>query len=194
LVVVAASKAFQPLDRELLRGIAGIIETEDGDLWLNDLSGIVHLRHSELSDALKDPSYQVKAESFGRRAGLPGFPPQLGPLQTAIEASDGKLWFAGNKGVTWRDPGHVRQEAPSPPITIESLSADGKSYELVSLLALPARTGSVQIDYAAVSLSDPEATHFRYKLQEIDKGWNEAAPATPVTYSQPSSRFLSFQR
>jgi PAS domain S-box-containing protein len=40
----------------------------------------------------------------------------------------------------------------------------------------------VQIGYAAVSLSDPEAIRFRYKLQETDKDWHEAAAAAPVTY------------
>jgi signal transduction histidine kinase/ligand-binding sensor domain-containing protein len=175
-------RSVSAFNRELLRGISGIIETVDGDLWLNGLSGIVHLPRLELSEALRDPSYQLKGHRIGRRAGLPGFPPQLRPLQTAIEGSDGKLWFAGTRGVAWLDPAHVRQEAPPPLITIESLSADGKSYELVSPLTLPAAIGSVQIDYAAVSLSGPEGNHFRYKLQEIDKGWNEAAAATPVTY------------
>jgi PAS domain S-box-containing protein len=33
-----------------------------------------------------------------------------------------------------------------------------------------------------VSLSDPEAIRFRYRLQETDKDWHEAAAATPVTY------------
>jgi PAS domain S-box-containing protein len=33
-----------------------------------------------------------------------------------------------------------------------------------------------------VSLSDPEAIRFRYKLQETDKDWHEAATASPVTY------------
>jgi PAS domain S-box-containing protein len=33
-----------------------------------------------------------------------------------------------------------------------------------------------------VSLSDPEAIRFRYKLQETDKDWHEAAAATPVIY------------
>jgi PAS domain S-box-containing protein len=40
----------------------------------------------------------------------------------------------------------------------------------------------VQISYSAVSLSDPEAIRFRYKLQETDKEWHEAVAATPVTY------------
>jgi hypothetical protein len=33
-----------------------------------------------------------------------------------------------------------------------------------------------------VSLSDPEAIRFRYRLQETDKDWQEAAAASPVTY------------
>ena len=40
----------------------------------------------------------------------------------------------------------------------------------------------MQFSYSAVSLSDPEAIRFRYKLQETDKEWHEAAAATPVTY------------
>jgi PAS domain S-box-containing protein len=40
----------------------------------------------------------------------------------------------------------------------------------------------VQISYNAISLSDPEAIRFRYKLQETDKDWHEAAGATPITY------------
>lgn len=38
------------------------------------------------------------------------------------------------------------------------------------------------ICYSAVSLSDPEAIRFRYKLRETDKDWHEVATASPVTY------------
>src|ERR1700745_3454398 len=46
----------------------------------------------------------------------------------------------------------------------------------------PAHTSSVQNNYTAGSLSDPEAIRVRYKLQETDKNWHEAAAATPATY------------
>jgi signal transduction histidine kinase len=69
-----------------------------------------------------------------------------------------------------------------PPITIQSVSADDKGYAPDPHLSLPANTSSVQISYAAVSLSDPEAIRFRYKLQETDRDWHEAGTATPVTY------------
>jgi PAS domain-containing protein len=61
-------------------------------------------------------------------------------------------------------------------------SADDKFYAPDALyLSLPPHTSSVQISSNEVSLSDPEAVRFSYKLQEADKDWHEAA-ATPVTY------------
>ena len=169
-------------NEELLRGISGIVETANGDLWLHGLGGIFHVRHSELSEALKNPGYQVKGEHFGRREGLPGFAFQLRPLNTAIEGTDGRLWFATSKGVAWLDPTRSEHKVPPPPATIQSVSADDKNYQLGSPLKFPGRTSSVQINYAAVSLADPESIRYRYKLQETDHDWHEVATASPVSY------------
>ncbi len=168
---------------EWLRGISGIVETADGDLWLNAISGIFHVRKTEISAALTDSNYRVNGEHFGRREGLPGIAAQLRPLPTAIEGTDGRLWFTFRNGVVWLDPtAYSEKKAASPPITIQSVAADDKSYAPGSPLSLPAHTSSVQVSYSAVSLSDPEAIRFRYKLQETDKDWHEAAAASPVTY------------
>jgi signal transduction histidine kinase/ligand-binding sensor domain-containing protein len=174
---------IRAVDDEWLRGISGIVETGDGDLWLNGLSGVFHISKAEISEALRNPSYRVKGEHFGRRDGLPGVPTQLHPLPTAIEGTDGRLWFALQNGVVWLDPATYSEHRAAPPaITIESVSADDKGYAPASSLSFPARTSSVQISYAAVSLSDPEAIRFRYKLQETDEDWHEVAAAGPVTY------------
>jgi PAS domain S-box-containing protein len=171
------------VDDQWLRGISGIVETANGDLWLNAVSGIFHIGKAEISEALKDAAYRVKGEHFGRREGLSGVANQLRPFPTAIEGSDGRLWFTLRNGVVWLDPAaYAEKRAVPPPITIQSVSADDKGYAPDSRLSLPAHTSSVQISYAAVSLSDPEAIRFRYKLQETDKDWHEAAAATPVTY------------
>jgi PAS domain S-box-containing protein len=168
---------------EWLRGISGIVETANGDLWLNAISGIFHVRKAEISAALSDSNYRVKGEHFGRREGLPGIAAQVRPLPTAIEGTDGRLWFTLRNGVVWLDPAtYSGKRTVSPPITIQSVSADDKFYAPDSRLSLPAHTSSVQISYNAVSLSDPEAIRFRYKLKETDRDWHEAATATPVTY------------
>jgi hypothetical protein len=171
------------VDDQWLRGISGIVETANGDLWLNAISGIFHIRKAEISEALKDPAYRVKGEHFGRREGFPGIANQLRPLPTAIEGTDGRLWFASRYGVVWLDPAaYSEKRTVLPPITSQSVSVDDKGYAPDSRLSLPAHTSSVQISYNAVSLSDPEAIRFRYKLQETDKDWHETAAATPVTY------------
>jgi signal transduction histidine kinase/ligand-binding sensor domain-containing protein len=170
------------IDDQWLRGISGIVETANGDLWLNGLGGIFHVSGSELSEALKNSAYQVKGEHFGRRAGVPGPAAQLRPLNTAVEGTDGRLWFTGSDGVVWLDPTRSENRAPPPPITIQLVSADDKNYQLASALKFPAHTASVQITYAAVSLSDPEAIRCRYRLQESDRDWHEVSTASPVSY------------
>ena len=173
---------IQATDDELLRGISGIVETANGDLWLHGLGGIFHVRRPEIAEALKNSAYQVKGEHFGMREGLPGYPAQLRPLKTAIEGTDGRIWFATTGGVVWLDPARPEKSVPPPPVTIQTISADDRNYVLGSALKFPAHTSSVQINYAAISLSDPTAVHFRYKLQESDKDWHEVASASPVSY------------
>jgi signal transduction histidine kinase len=150
-------------------------------LWLNGLSGIFHVRQPELLKALNDSSYQVKGELFGRRGGLPGVA-QIRPLPSAVEGTDGSLWFATTGGVARLDPTHSQLRVEPPVITIQSVSADDKPYEPTFPVRFPAHTSSVQIRYSAVSLSEPEAIHFRYKLQETDKDWHETDSAEPASY------------
>jgi len=168
------------VDQESLRGISGIVETANGDLWLNGLGGIIHLRRAEVLEALKNPAYQVSGERFDRRAGLPGLPAP--GLPTAIEGTDGRLWFTVTNGVVWLDPNRASTKMPPPPVTIQSITADDKSFGLDQSLRFPARTSNVQIGYAAISLFNPEAIRFRYKLRETDKDWHEAATSTSVSY------------
>jgi signal transduction histidine kinase/ligand-binding sensor domain-containing protein len=165
------------VEKESLRGISGIVETANGDLWLNGLEGIVHVRRSEIMEALKNPAYQVSCERFDRRAGLPGLPSAA--LPTAVEGTDGRLWFAANKGVVWLDPTRASTRMPPPPVSIQSVSADDKGYGLDHPLRLPAHTSDVQISYAAVSLLNPEAIRFRYKMRG---DWHEAGTSTSVNY------------
>ena len=174
--------AIHAVDDDWLLGITGIVERANGDLWLNGLSGIFHISKSEIAEALKNPSYRVKGEHFGTRDGLPGLANQIRALQSALEGSDGRLWFSLTSGVVWLDPNQAQKKATVPPIAIQSVSADDKNYEVNSPLNFPARTSSVEIGYSAISLSDPEAVRSRVRLHETDTDWHEVTTAGPVEY------------
>jgi signal transduction histidine kinase/ligand-binding sensor domain-containing protein len=166
---------------ETLRGISGIVETPNGDLWVNGLGGIVHIRKDEIRKALGDPAYRAAVSRFDRRAGLPGFPSQLRRLPTAIEGTDGRLWFTVSNGVVWLDPAVAYGGTAPPPASIQSIEVDDKVHEPGHLPDFPPGTSSVRIGYAAVSLLRPEAVRFRYRLRDAD-AWRDAAHATSVTY------------
>jgi signal transduction histidine kinase/ligand-binding sensor domain-containing protein len=167
------------MDKESLRGISGIVETANGDLWLNGLGGIVHIRRAEIVQALNNPSYQVSAERFDRRAGLPGLPSQLRYMPTATEGTDGRLWFNVNNGVVWLDPNQASIRIPPPPVSIQSISADDQGFALDQPVKLPPHTGNVQISWAAISLLHPEAIHYRYKMRS---GWHDVGTSNSVSY------------
>ncbi len=169
------------MDHEMLRGISGIIERANGDLWLNGITGVSHISQAEIARALQDPTHRVSGEHFGGREGLPGYAAQIRPLPSAVEGTDGRLWFALNNGVVWLDPNHS-YTATELPISIQSVFADGKYYDLSAPLRFPAHTSNVEINYVAVSLSAPERVRYRYKLQETDKEWREAETTEPVTF------------
>jgi signal transduction histidine kinase len=177
--------AFHPItavNPDWLRGISGIVETAAGDLWLNGLFGIFHIRGAEISAALKDPTSRVMGEHFGRREGMPGFAGYLRPLPTIVEGSDGRLWVATTNSLLWLDPANAQKKMLQPTLTIQSVSADDKFYESGVPLTFPVRTANVEINFAAVSLSNPEAVRFRYRLQGKDKDWYEVSTANPIAY------------
>ena len=174
--------SINAVHKESLSGISGIVETANGDLWLNGAGGIFHVRRAEITEALKNLAYRVSGERFGRGEGLVGLAAPLRPLPSAIEGTNGRLWFTVNNGVFSLDPARASKQVVVFPVTIQSVSADDKGYSLESPIRLPPRTSSVQIGYAAVSLSDPGAIRFRYKLRETDKDWHDAGASNFVSY------------
>jgi signal transduction histidine kinase/ligand-binding sensor domain-containing protein len=173
---------FTSEDDLMLRGISGIVERANGDLWLNGLTGIVHIDSAQIARAGQDPAHRITGERFGGRDGLPGFAAQIRPLPSAFEGTDGRLWFAVSSGAIWLDPEHAQHPAPPMPVTIQSVLVDDAPVAQGPPIRLPPGASNVQIGYAAVSLTAPEAIRYRYRLREIDKDWREVRVANPVSY------------
>jgi hypothetical protein len=62
--------------------------------------------------------------------------------------------------------------------------AASSQYDSWTNLILPSLTGNLQIGYAALSLSIPERVHFRYKLEGIDKDWEDAGTRREAFYTK----------
>jgi signal transduction histidine kinase len=112
-------------------------------------------------------------------------------------SSDGKLWFSPGDGVSVVDPHHLPFNNLPPPVHVEQITADHKTYAASSdtngNVRLPPRVRDLQIDYTALSLVAPEKVFFRYKLEGWDRNWQEAGTRRQAFYSNLPARKYRFR-
>jgi signal transduction histidine kinase/ligand-binding sensor domain-containing protein len=170
--------------------ILGIVDAGSEGLWLSTERGVVHVARDEIDRALKDPSYRFHWEQFDSTDGLPGKTQNDSPYPKTIQGTDGRIWFVATRGVAWIAPKKISKNAIPPPVSITSISADGSSHLQLADLRLPARTKNVEINYTALSLSVPERVQFRYKLDGIDREWQDPGARREAYYSRlPPGRY-----
>ena len=166
--------------------VSGLVETEAGDLWVNGFSGITHVSATELKKWVGDPTSSVSGEHLDELDGLPGLSGEIRPAPSVVEAPDGRLWFATTKGIAWLDPAVFagnRNRVP-PPVIVSAVISNGKTYAGSSALTLPAHTENLEIDYTALSLAIPERVLFRYKLDGVDRDWQNAGTRRQAYYTK----------
>jgi signal transduction histidine kinase len=87
------------------------------------------------------------------------------------ETSDGRLWFLPWGGVSVVDPRHLPFNQIPPPVQVEEIIADRKTYWPDSKIGLPPNVHDLEIDYTSLSFVAPEKVLFRYKLEGRDQEW-----------------------
>src|SRR5262249_28453760 len=105
----------------------------------------------------------------------------------ATKSSDGRLWFRSLDGVSVIDPHHLPFNKLAPPVHVEQITADRKTYDVAfaatGLPPLPPLIRDLEIDYTALSLVVQEKVLFRYKLENYDRDWHEAGNRRQAFYT-----------
>jgi len=173
--------------------IFGIVATASDGLWLSESRGIVHIPEPEIRLFHQNAEHRVNYRIYDLLDGLPAHLQKSARAPRVIEASDGILWFATTQGLAWVNPRRISRNTLPPPVVIETLAANGRMYSLSPSLTLPARTATLQISYTAPSLTIPERVRFRYKLEGVDKTWQEAGPRREAFYTNPGPGAFRFR-
>lgn len=166
-----------------LSGISGIVETTNGDLWLNAAPGIIRIPAMEVKRTIEDSSYRVHCELFDSQDGLTATAVQIQPLPSMVESRDGRLWFLMFDGVVQIDPNHLIRNRISPSVSVRSVDSGGMAYAEPGSWNLPLRATSVHIEYTAPNLSVPQRVRFRYKLEGMDDDWQDAGTRREAFYT-----------
>jgi signal transduction histidine kinase/ligand-binding sensor domain-containing protein len=153
--------------------VTGLVATSGHGLWLTTTGGIVHIFEDEIQKALKDPGHLLKYEVFDVVSDLPKAP-NSDDINPIVEGSDGVLWIETTSGVARLDPAHVVHNPIPPPVSIRSVTADGRQYSAHADASIPPLTKEVRFDYDGLSLTVPERVKFRYRLEGLNQGWVDA--------------------
>jgi signal transduction histidine kinase len=176
------------------------MEDNDRSVWLYTVCGLVRITRSQLEAWIADPKQRIETTLWdaidGVRLGAVA-PSSFGP--TVAKSGDGKLWFLVGEGISVVDPHHLSANTLPPPVHIERVVADRKTYwqNLPGMggsnLRLPARTHDLQIYYTALSLVSSRKVHFKYRLEGQDPDWREVVNDRDVQYSNLSPGTYRFR-
>jgi len=176
------------------------MEDDDHVVWLFMPCGLVRIEPSELDAWASDAKRAVQVTTFDSSNGVRsvGVYGSIGPH--VAKSPDGRIWFITRDGVSFIDPRHLPFNKLPPPVHIDQITADRKTYwqnwsgdASSSHPKLPPLVRDLTIDYTALSLVVPEKVRFRYKLEGWDRDWQDAGTRRQAFYTNLAPRKYRFR-
>ena len=183
-----------PNDRESFLNNWALIASEQSGLWFAESRGIVQIPKIELEQIKGNPRHRVAYKTFDALDGLSTEPQRSGYRPASMEGADGRIWFATySNDLVWIDPKRILRNPVAPGVFVQSISANGKTYNSLSTVKLAARTTAAHITFTATSLCVPERVRFRYKLEGVDDGWQDSGTRRETSYTNLGPRTYRFR-
>ncbi|MDB6020378.1 MAG: Histidine kinase [Pedosphaera sp.] len=174
--------------------VSGVVEDDEGDVWLLMPKGLWQIANSSVVEALNGTAppkarLLLETEIASSRTTSVGWP-------RALRSREGRLWFATTSGLVGIDTRGVEPEKPAPQVHLEAvlvnnepirLSKSSRSDSLnepATLLKLPASLRELEFQFTALSFEEPGKVLFRHKLDGFDADWVEGGPKRKVLFGR----------
>ncbi len=144
--------------------VYGILEDEEGHLWMSTNFGISRFdpekqlfRNFDAGDGLQSNEFNSAAYAKGLR---------------------GELYFGGVNGLTIFQPANINDSPYLPQVALTSLTQDdnpittNSSVELTQNVILRWPQNSLEFEFAALNYSQPNKNQHAYMLQGFDTNWH----------------------
>jgi signal transduction histidine kinase/ligand-binding sensor domain-containing protein len=160
--------------------VFGFVRDSQGALWLYTQCGLVQIAATALQAWWEHSEAQIPLRVFDS---FDGVQPGRAPFRSAARSPDGRLWFVNLSLLQMIDPAHLDGNPMPPPVYIEQVIADRRSYLAKDGLRLPALTRDLEIDYTALSFMAPQKMRFRYRLEGRDTEWQDSGTRRQAFYT-----------
>jgi signal transduction histidine kinase/ligand-binding sensor domain-containing protein/CheY-like chemotaxis protein len=166
-------KAVKQEDGLLHDIIYWILADHSDNLWMSSMSGIFRVSRGELDAFFNGRSRFVTCTVYDEADGMKVKECNGGSQASGWRTRDGRLWFITAAGTAVVDVYPVDKTVKTlpPPVVINQVTIDGKTYNPLFPAAAPPGKGDVEVQYTAASFIVPERVRFKYKLEGYDDDW-----------------------
>jgi len=173
-------------------GVFCILEDDRGWFWMNSNQGIYRVRKQELNDFADGKIRSLTSIAYNRQDGLLNTEGNGGRQPAAIKARDGKLWFPTAQGIAVVDPETVMTNRLPPPVLIEEVFVDRNPVANETLqpaihnqseIVLAPNQSNLEINYTGISFINSGQVKFKYRLEGLDRDWNDVGTRRTAYYS-----------
>ena len=166
-----------------------IIEDDLSSYWLYTQCGLLRVARTDMDSWIADPKRAIRPTTFGVEDGIRLVPILKGLRPAVTKASDGRIWFVNGEKVSFIDPSRITLNTLPPPVHIEQITADDKTYDATNGMRLPPRAHNLAIDYTALSLVAPEKGALPLQAGRSESGTgDEVVNDRQVQYYEPRCR------
>ncbi|HLF64152.1 MAG TPA: histidine kinase [Saprospiraceae bacterium] len=161
-----------------------LLVDDSGDIWSGTQRGLIHYnpvtetcRHFDRTDGLINAVYTQGA---------------------CFKDSHGILYFGGDQGVDYFDPGEMGINAIPPDLYISRILVNNSPADTIiaahhlSKLSLTHTQNFIEIELLALHLTSPESNTYAYRIPEIDTAWRDLGVHRTITLAnmQPGAYTL----
>ena len=155
--------------------LTGLVQTPDGDAWLNGEDGAVRIRAAEFERVLQAHTASVAVRTYDTADGYAGHGASTLPYGNSMAlGADGRIWFCGGSVPAWLDPAALPPDSDAGPLVLRSVTTAAGRVEARGPLHLAAGTRDLQLDYTTLDYTHPDRERFRYRLVGFDDRWTSA--------------------
>ena len=169
--------------------VGGILEDDQGRLWIASPVGIYRLDKKEISGFLAGRTTDLRHVIYDESDKLPTNSINGGFANSSLKTGDGNLWFGTPEGIVVIDPSIHSDVIDPPSVLIEAVSANQRTVydqiantlEHVSLA--PGSADLLEFEFTATSLTSPQKIQIEYMLEGFDQTWRNGMPTRSATYT-----------
>jgi PAS domain S-box-containing protein len=170
--------------------VSQILEDDEGNFWMTGNKGIYRVKKQELEDFAAGRISSINSVTYGAEEGMRNVECNGGSQPAGWKGKDGKLWFPTMGGVAMIDTKSLKIDRVPPPVVIEQVKINEKSFDPAREALVPPGRGQLEFHYTGLSLLDPKNMKFKYWLKGYDEDWIDAGTRRVARYTNmPPGRY-----